>query len=335
MGNSFGSAKKEATLLPPSMAGDIDKVKKLVGIFLASYSTPNVGHVSSDPKLQAFVNQQDPEGNNAIHGAVFAGHLEIVKYLVDGCGASLTLSNNLGCAPLWLAAGYNRVNVLEFILAKLDDPSEALLHCNSTGDTPLIAAASRGHLEACKILLTAAEKHNGLVDKLMTTGNRNDDTPLKVAIARAEEKSDELMDFLLDHAGADLNTPNKTGLTPVLVACERDDVKLLQKLLNHKADLTICDDKGASPLAVAAFCGNKEVLPILLRTNPELLEKPNTNGCTPLWLAARSGRPEVVEILLKAGADPTIQNKDNISPVDAATKFKREQVSELFEKHKV
>jgi ankyrin repeat protein len=339
MGNTFtfgSSTKRKAVLLQPAIAGDLDKVKELVGTFLATYcSTSNEGYVNpaSDPKLHDFVNKLDPQGNNAMHGAVFAGHLEIVKYLVECCGASLTLPNNLGCFPLWLAAGYNRTQVLEYLLIKLDD--QALLQTNSSGDTPLVAAASRGNLDACKILLDQAKKTK-MVEKLMALNNQNGDTPLKVAIANSEggTSAEELVDLLLTHTSDILlNTPNKIGLTPLLVACERDDDKLLAKLLDHNADITICDATGASPLAVAAFCGSKDVLAVLLLEKDFaqlLLEQPNQNGCTPLWLAARSGRPQVVDMFLKAGADPTIKNKDGLSPIDAAIKYKRVEVSALF-----
>jgi len=93
---------------------------------------------------------------------------------------------------------------------------------------------------------------------------------------------------------------------------------------------------GASPLAVAAFCGSDNVIEkLLLQQQPPLrLEQTNTNGCTPLWLAARSGRDKIVKLLLEAGADPCVANKDGLTPVDVAIKFKRESVMQLFKNMK-
>jgi ankyrin repeat protein len=335
MGNTSGSIKKEcnAILLQPAIEGNLDKVKEIVGSFLASYSTSSVGYVdpASDQKLCEFVNQADSQGNNAIHGAVFAGHLDVVKYLVECCGASLAIPNNLGCFPLWLAAGYDRPDVLKYLLEKVPNPKEAMIQTNSTGDSPLLAASSRGNLSSCKILLDHAEA-NGMIAEITGIANRNGDLPLNVAIASAR-RSDELLDLLLHHTDDKLlNLPNTKGLTPLLVACERDDANLLQKLLDRHVDARQCDPSGASPLAIAAFCGSKEVLVLLLQRTSllYLLEKPNLNGCTPLWLAARSGRPDVVELLLKAGADPSIANNEGISSIGAAIKYKRETVLELF-----
>jgi ankyrin repeat protein len=266
--------------------------------------------------------------------------LDVLQYLVEDCGASLTLSNTLGCFPLWLAAGYDRVGVLAYILEKTADVQQALLQTNSSGDTPLIAAASRGNFEACKLLLQAAASSDAAaavdVEELMMTGNRNGDTALKVAISIASQEKDTtaLIDLLLAHATEGVvNKPNHGGLTPLLVACERDDAKLFQKLVDRKANVTVQDVAGASPLAVAAFCGSKEVLAVLLlNITADRLDQPNTNGCTPLWLAARSGRPDVVEMLLQAGADPTAANKEGLSPLDVAVKYKREPILTLFTK---
>jgi ankyrin repeat protein len=339
MGNALGTkAKKQETpLLKPAMEGDLESVKELVAAFRATDASDG-----ASPELQAFVDEPDKAGgNNAVHGAVFAGHLDVLQYLVEDCGASLTLSNTLGCFPLWLAAGYDRVGVLAYILEKTADVPQALLHTNSSGDTPLIAAASRGNFEACKLLLEAAASTDAAaavvdVEELMTTGNRNGDTALKVAISIASQEKDTtaLIDLLLAHATERVvNKPNHGGLTPLLVACERDDATLFQKLVDRKANVTVQDAAGASPLAVAAFCGSKQVLAVLLlNITADRLEQPNTNGCTPLWLAARSGRPDVVEMLLQAGADPTAANKEGLSPLDVAVKYKREPILTLLTK---
>jgi ankyrin repeat protein len=132
---------------------------------------------------------------------------------------------------------------------------------------------------------------------------------------------------LLENVSSDcLNVPNEKGLTPLLVACERDDVDLCKKLLEKGASLDVQDSNGASPLAVAAFCGNVNVLKEVLLDKKELLERLNTNGCTPLWLAARAGREEVATLLLDSGADHSKANNDGLTPMGVAIKYKWEKV---------
>ena len=63
MGQRF--SKIEACLLAPSMEGNLDEVKRIVGEFIAECKNDN------DPDaLKKFVDRKDPAGNAAIHGAV-------------------------------------------------------------------------------------------------------------------------------------------------------------------------------------------------------------------------------------------------------------------------
>jgi ankyrin repeat protein len=171
-----------------------------------------------------------------------------------------------------------------------------------------------------------------LRNQLFEARNQNGDTALSVCIAGGH--AGDIVDLLLENSSSDsLDVPNEKGVTPLLVACEQDDVDLCKKLLEKGASLDVQDSKGASPLAVAAFCGNVNVLKEVLLDKKELLERPNTNGCTPLWLAARAGRDEVVLLLLDSGADRTKANNDGLTPVGVAIKYKREKVSGILDTH--
>jgi hypothetical protein len=72
MGQRF-SATAEATLLAPSMEGNIDEVKRLVGEFIGESKN------SGADALKGFVDRKDAPGNCALHCAVFSGHLEVGK----------------------------------------------------------------------------------------------------------------------------------------------------------------------------------------------------------------------------------------------------------------
>ena len=116
MGNKASSPPPAAApLLQPAMEGDLDRVKQDVEDFLAMLQGPSGAAAAVHGRLATFLNQQDGAGNAAIHGAVFCGHLSLVQYLAEN-GASLELANGLGCTPLWLAAGYNRLEVLQYLM---------------------------------------------------------------------------------------------------------------------------------------------------------------------------------------------------------------------------
>ena len=331
MSTPTGSTTQQACLLQPAMDGDFDTVKQLVGVFLASLSHTNIGFVvTPDPRLRDYVNQADSQGNTAMHGAIFAGHINICRYLHESCGASLHLANTLGCSPIWLAAAYNRKGILDYILTKCSNAKQELQQTNHSGDTCLIAAASRGHIEVCQMIIQKAVTLDILIP-IMDTTNQGGDTLISVAIAGGHSI---LLNLLLQHTSTTiLNQPNCKGVTPLLIACERDDVTSCQLLLQHGATLDVTDSlTGASPLAVAAFCGSNQVMEVLLQadTGSKHLEQSNSNACTPLWLATRAGQVKIVKCLLDAGADPHKRNKDGISAIDVAIKFKRKSISNLF-----
>jgi len=362
-----------ASLLAPSMDGNLDEVKRLVGIYIADNDKSN---------LSMYINATDPSGNNAIIGAVFSGRLDILSFLVESCDAvNLTIKNGLGCSPLWIAAGYDRIECLEYLIDKAHESQEfelIFLDTNSTGDTPFLAAASKGNMNACKCLLESADKYSSqsqsqdgdtellaccwdMKKKILRTANNGGDTALMVAIASGQ--GGELVallletDYLCDEwyslnqvsAGSEetasneeevamhskfVNRKNNMGLSPLIVACERNLPSIAELLLKHGADLTIKDSMGRNSLAVASFCGCNDVVEFLLTKTEApslLLNGTDYNDCTPLWLAARTGNVSMIKLLVDAGADATIKNNEDLSPYDVAVTFKKEKAAEYFE----
>ena len=285
MGQSPSKNASKAAAAPPllllqaAMEGDLAQIQTLV----SNYENQQQQQQCHDnpSNVAAFLNEATDEAsgkNTAMHGAIFAGHLEIVQYLYEQAGVeSLTRKNGLGCTPLWLAAGYNRLEILDYVLQHL--PSnvlpEALQNTNSTGDTPLLAAASKGHVEICQRLLFVAENavSTSAAQTLIQTTNHNRDSPLSVAIA-AKIQDEALLNRFASDASI-RNLPNAKGITPLLVACETDHLRAAQILLEaNKSEAAptllptstgsgngnVSVSSGDSPLGVAAFCGSELVL---------------------------------------------------------------------------
>ena len=130
-----------------------------------------------------------------------------------------------------------------------------------------------------------------------------------------------------------VNRKNESGLSPLIVACERNLPLIAELLLKHGADLCIQDSKGRNPLAVASFCGCNDVVESLINKTEALsllLDTVDLTGCTPLWLAARTGNLSMVKLLMINGANATIKNNEDLTPQDVAIKFKKEKVVDHF-----
>ncbi|KAL9180888.1 hypothetical protein ACHAXT_009693 [Thalassiosira profunda] len=344
----LSSKPKEASLLAPAMEGNLPEVKRLVGIAIADGGRDNLASASS-------VDDVDASGNAAVHGAVFAGHLEVLQFLAETCGADVTVKNGLGCSPIWIAAGYDRTECLQYLMDRLQHSEggdkqleSALLEGgkNNSGDTPFLAAASKGNLKACECLMEAIQRCGGSNDRclelkaqMLRKANNAGDTPLKVAVASSQ--SEKMLAFLLRSDDAIspyhaeercVNRKNNLGLSPLIIACERNQPSIAKLLLQHGADGTIRDAKGRSCLAVAAFCGCNDAIEYLLSqpATKRMLNETDGNGCTALWLAARTGNLSVVKLLMAAGADASIVNNEGLCPHSVASKFKKEKVMEYF-----
>ena len=86
-----------------------------------------------------------------------------------------------------------------------------------------------------------------------------------------------------------------------------------------------------TPLHVASFYGQKDVVQLLLDEGAEI-DKADIDGRTPLHLATYDGYKDVIILLLHRGADPKKASKDGESPLhDAASCGHRDVVEVLLD----
>ena len=208
--------------------------------------------------------------------------------------------------------------------------------------TALHFAAQYGHLPHLRFLLENganpdARERRGL-------------TPVMLAILHRQ--SDPVLPLL--EAGANPNISDNAGLTPLYRAVEggmddaartlveggaypgllnirsgakgyglshlaagRGDLRRLALLAELGADLNLRENRGYTPLAVAAIDGKAEAVRQLLSAGADANVTDNAGG-TPLHHAAVRGRAEIVQMLLDGGADPGFRNSDGKTALDVA-----------------
>ncbi|MGE3513177.1 MAG: ankyrin repeat domain-containing protein, partial [Vicinamibacterales bacterium] len=106
---------------------------------------------------------------------------------------------------------------------------------------------------------------------------------------------------LIRHGG-DINVPEADGTTALHWAVHRDNLELVEALLQAGASATSVNRYGVQPLSLACFNGNAAIVERLLASGAD----PNTTkpaGETVLMTAARSGSADVVRRLVSRGAD--------------------------------
>jgi uncharacterized protein len=162
----------------------------------------------------AGVTARDPEGATALVAAAYGNHLEAARALVDA-GADVNAKDRTEQSAFLLATSENYLELLDLTLAAGADVAAK----DSYNGTGLIRAAERGHAEVVRRLLATPIE----VDHV----NRLGWTALLEAIILGEGGPDHTRTVrLLVDAGADVDLPDKAGVTPLAHATQRGHAQI-------------------------------------------------------------------------------------------------------------
>ena len=111
-------------------------------------------------------------------------------------------------------------------------------------------------------------------------------------------KAEELL-----NAGAEVNSVNYRGSTPLMRACTYGRMDMVRFLLRKGADPNAINIWGNTALLIAAMYGRIEIVRVLLEAgaDPNLQDR---SGHTPIIYTGRFGQIEIAELLIDYGADP-------------------------------
>jgi ankyrin repeat protein len=123
----------------------------------------------------------------------------------------------------------------------------------------------------------------------------------------AVKKDDIVQTQTLLAAGANVNRRDDRGKTPLLLAAENGDIAMAQLLLGWKADVNAADDWNKTPLLAAAQRRNTPLIELLLgaKADPDIA---NRNGITPLIASVQKDNRAGVSMLLDKGAAVNAQD---------------------------
>ncbi|XP_053084545.1 protein TANC2 isoform X1 [Pangasianodon hypophthalmus] len=261
----------------------------------------------------AKVDHVDRNGQCPLVHAALRGHLEVVKFLLE-CewSAEAAFSKTHAVQQALIAAasmGYTEIALYLLDLPEKDEDEEERPHINSFdtlwGETALTAAAGRGKLDVCRLLLEQGAA--------VSQPNRRGIVPLFSAVRQGHW---QIVELLQNH-GADVNMADKQGRTPLMVAASEGHLATAEFLLEQGASLALMDKEGLTALSWACLKGHLPLVRALVERGAATAHA-DKSGRTPLDLAAFYGDSEVVQFLVEHGAMIEHVDYSGMRPLDRA-----------------
>ncbi|KAI1132242.1 ankyrin repeat-containing domain protein [Nemania abortiva] len=241
-----------------------------------------------------------------------------------------------GTSPLHSAVRDGQIEVVREMLVEI----EQIDILDSDGSTPLLIAADQRHTEIFELLLNrnanlnvADRSEQTVLHKCQTSSHNRRGIPIaKLVLDRELEPN-----FI--------NAQDSAGKTALWMACEHNNEKMVEFLLDNNADPNIPSTKNQTPLLIAVDMRSSDsshrrklnrlrIIEMLLKRGANSNQADNL-GKTPLHTAALHGHLDVVKLLLQPEykTEVDLPGRNDQAPVAAAAEHTHiEVVEELASK---
>lgn len=310
------------------------------------------------------VNLPDKTGASVLTATVLHKKYDVLDFLVSK-GADINKADNNGSTPLMTAISFKNKNqavvikylekfltfkpmlnhvagdysalhvatqigFVEAIGLLLDNGANINLLSPANGRTALYVAAASKNIDAARYLMSRGAKTE-ITDKAGYT-------PLTAAVIVTDP---EMVQALVE-GGTVINTRSSaSNLTPLVMAAGNPDpfkhksyIKIMNILLDNKADIDFPASDGRTALIAAAMCADQEQalekVSLLLNRGAKH-DNVKHGGETALMLAAGRGNEKVAELLIEKGADVNLKNGANESAMSYAKRSGKNTIVSLLE----
>ncbi len=129
--------------------------------------------------------------------------------------------------------------------------------------------------------------------------------------------------------GADINSQDNYGSTPLMWAADKNNKEMAQLLLKYNPDVNIQNSEGHTSLMYAAQQNNKEIASLLLEKGADINIQ-NSYGESALILAAHKNNKKVLQLLLKSNPNLNIQDCDGRTALMRAAVANNKEIVDLL-----
>ena len=226
-------------------------------------------------KEPSIVADKDLYGNSAFYLANIRGAVDIIKYLIEEHGPNVTRSNprHFFSAAMHTAVEFGHLNTLKYFIEGKHD----INILNERRESLLFTAIEYGHHHIVKYLVEEKKADVTLLNinraNILYPIVPTNDLPLmkyflderKAAInvnwqdkfgntllhRAAIMNRTSIMKYLVDEKHADVNIAGHENMTPLHYAASRNHQKVCKYLIEHGANTTCRDDAGQIPIQKA------------------------------------------------------------------------------------
>ncbi|XP_037094837.1 ankyrin repeat and KH domain-containing protein 1-like [Pollicipes pollicipes] len=260
------------------------------------------------------VNETTEKGESLLALACHSGYYELAQVLLAMRANVEDRGMKGDCTPLMEAATAGHVEVVRLLIKHKADVNAQ----SSSGNTPLMYACSGGHVEVVRALLQAGAN--------IEDANENGHTPLMEAASAGHV---DVAQILLDH-GAGINThSNEFKESALTLACYKGHLAMVRFLLEAGADQEHKTEEMHTALMEASMDGHVEVARLLLDSGAQV-NMPADSFESPLTLAACGGHVELALLLLDRGANIEEVNDEGYTPLMEAAREGHEEMVALL-----
>ncbi|XP_021080916.1 transient receptor potential cation channel subfamily A member 1 [Mesocricetus auratus] len=301
------------------------------------------------------INLEGENGNTASMSACAKDNSEALQILLEK-GAKLCKSNKWGDYPVHQAAFSGAKKCMELILKHGEEHGykreSHINFVNHKKASPLHLAVQSGDLDMIKMCLDNGAHidmiENGKCMALHFAATQGATDIVKLMISSYTGSSDivnavdgnhetllhraslfdhhDLADYLIS-MGADINSTDSEGRSPLILATASASWNIVNLLLSKGAKVDIKDHLGRNflHLTVQQPYGLKHLRPEFMQMQhiKELVMDEDNDGCTPLHYACRQGVPVSVNNLLGFNVSIHSKSKDKKSPLHFAASYGR------------
>ncbi|XP_051523542.1 poly [ADP-ribose] polymerase tankyrase-2 isoform X1 [Myxocyprinus asiaticus] len=297
------------TLLQAAHEADMARVKKHLSLETINFKHP----------------QTQETALHCVSTSPYPKRKQICELLLR-MGANINEKNKDFLTPLHLAAEKSHNDIIE-VLVKHKAKVNAV---DNLGQTALHHAALCGHLQTCRLLLSAgcdplltslqsfspSQLANESIQEILQEGASTINSDTDRQLLEASKSGDlEVVKKLCTLQNVNCRDVEGRQSTPLHFAAGYNRVAVVEYLLQHGADVHAKDKGGLVPLHNACSYGHYEVAELLV-IHGAVVNVADLWKFTPLHEAAAKGKYEICKLLLQHGADPTKKNRDGNTPLD-------------------